>query len=282
MIPRHSTAQPTAPKKKNARRFVSVEEEVRQQILKDKERMGEEEYKKRKESRVQKEVSRLEKLKDENERYLERERESARKKLEALDRMEKERKERLERGEKEEEEEEDNLKETRIDFRIDPSLFDNTFGLPVTDYRVKERLEKIRRETASAPITPSTAASASAQLPSVSSTVTASSSTATNSASNLTLRMAATSLKTPPPISRRADDPDELILFADSDDDEREVKSFDEDGDVSIDLSDWEREFFSTDGKVNSSTTKRTFDMKPDIRVAFDNNGPDNSVSFHD
>ena len=282
VIPRHSKAPPAAPSKKTARQFVSVEEEVKKQIMRDRERLGEEEYEKRKNNRVQKEVSRLEKLKEENEKYLETERENARKKLEALDRREKERKERLERGEKEEEEEEDNLKETVIDFRVDPSLFDNTFGLPVTDYRVKERIEKLRRETASAPSTAPTPTSASSQSPIIASTSSTPPSKASTpvSKSNLTLRMAAATLKTPSPGSHGQDDPDELILFADSDDD-REVISLDEDDDGSIDLSDWERDFFSNDRKVKDSTTGKTFNMKPDLRVAIDNDGPNNSVIFH-
>ena len=99
--------------------------------------------------------------------------------------------------------------------------------------------------------------------------------------------MAATSLKTPPPSSRQVVDPDELILFADSDDNEREVKSFNEEDDVSIDLSDWEREnqcFFinDNDNKVKDCTTGRTYNMKQNIQIAFDNDGPDNSVILHD
>lgn len=74
VIPRRSKAPPTAPTKKNSRQFVSVEEEVRQQIMRDRERLGEEEYEKRKMNRDQKEVSRLERLKEENERYMETER----------------------------------------------------------------------------------------------------------------------------------------------------------------------------------------------------------------
>ena len=230
-----SIPPPRAPKKKENRKFRSIEEEVKEQIEKDKKRLGQEEYEKRKEGRVRKEVQRIQNLDEENRKYEEREREKAKKKLEELERKEKERKE---RGQSEEI---DNMKTTIFDdCRIDLSQIetDNLFGLAVNDYRVKDKLKEMKKKAS----TSAASSSSSSSKPSKSSSTTSSGAASSPHLSKLTTSFAAASLSSP-----RATKAD--IVHLHPDDGERGVLSFDEDDTDSGDADEFCREYHGLDKK---------------------------------
>ena len=227
---------------------------MKEQIEKDKQRMGEKEYKKKKEERLRKELDRIENLDEENRKYEEREREKARKKLMELERKEKEKKE---RGDSEET---DNMVTTIYDdCRVDLSTIrtDPLFGLAVNDYRVKDKVEQLKRKSAanatssSAASKPSSSSSASSSKASSSASASAPSSTTPSPhLRKLTSSFAAATITSP---ETRSD-----AIQLHPADDEREVLSFEEDDTDSGDADEFVKEYLKddkTDRKYKNDVT---------------------------